>query len=85
MSTRDLIDAITSGDATGVESSFNTIMAAKVSDKIDSMRNDVAQNMFTSPAEETDVEETEAVDSDDFEDSEYEDGETVEETEEENE
>jgi hypothetical protein len=83
MSTRDLIDAITSGDATEVESSFNSIMAAKVSDKIDSMRNDVAQNMFTSPAEETDVEETEAVDSEDFEDSEYE--ETVEETEEENE
>ena len=80
MSTRDLIDAITSGDATEVESSFNSIMAAKVSDKIDSMRNDVAQNMFTSPAEET-----EAVDSEDFEDSEYEDEETVEETEEENE
>ena len=83
MSTRDLIDAITSGDATEVESSFNSIMAAKVSDKIDSMRNDVAQNMFATPAEETDVEET--VDSEDFEDSEYEDEETVEETEEENE
>jgi hypothetical protein len=84
MSTRDLIDAITSGDATGVEASFNTIMAAKVSDKIDSMRNDVAQNMFATP-EELDVEETETVDSEDFEDSEYEDEETVEETEEENE
>ena len=84
MSTRDLIDAITSGDATGVETSFNTIMAAKVSDKIDSMRNDVAQNMFATP-EELDVEETETVDSEDFEDSEYEDEETVEETEEENE
>jgi hypothetical protein len=81
MSTRDLIDAITSGDATEVESSFNSIMAAKVSDKIDSMRNDVAQNMFTSPAEET-----EAVDSEeDFEDSEFEAEETEEETEEENE
>ena len=83
MSTRDLIDAITSGDATEVESSFNSIMAAKVSDKIDSMRYDVAQNMFATPTEEADVEET--VDSEDFEDSEYEDEETVEDTEEENE
>jgi hypothetical protein len=83
MSTRDLIDAITSGDATGVETSFNSIMAAKVSDKIDSMRNDIAQNMFTSPTEE--AEEFETVDSEDFEDSEYENEETVEETEEENE
>jgi hypothetical protein len=82
MSTRDLIDAIANGEATEVETSFNSIMAAKVSDKIDSMRNDVAQNMFASPAEET--EEFETVDSEDFDDSEYEE-ETVEETEEENE
>jgi len=80
MSTRDLIDAIANGEATEVETSFNSIMAAKVSDKIDSMRNDVAQNMFASPAEE----EIEMVDSEDFDDSEYEE-ETVEETEEENE
>jgi ATP-dependent phosphoenolpyruvate carboxykinase len=46
MSTRDLIDAIATGEATEVETSFNNIMAAKVSEKLDAMRTDMAQNMF---------------------------------------
>ena len=46
MSTRDLINAIADGEATEVETSFNNIMAAKVSEKLDAMRTDMAQNMF---------------------------------------
>jgi ATP-dependent phosphoenolpyruvate carboxykinase len=54
MSTRDLINAIADGEATEVETSFNNIMAAKVSEKLDAMRTDMAQNMFqtVSQAEE---------------------------------
>ena len=51
MSTRDLIDAIVSGEATEVETSFNNIMAAKVSEKLDAMRTDMAQTMFQTPGE----------------------------------
>ena len=58
MSTRDLIDAIVSGEATEVETSFNNIMAAKVSEKLDAMRTDMAQTMFQAPVE-SEEEETE--------------------------
>lgn len=58
MSTRDLIDAIVSGEATEVETSFNNIMAAKVSEKLDAMRTDMAQTMFQTPGE-PEEEETE--------------------------
>jgi hypothetical protein len=60
MSTRDLIDAIEAGDASGIETSFNDIMATKVSETLDSMRDDMAQNMFKAPEMEADEE---AVDS----------------------
>lgn len=46
MSTRELIDAIESGESTKIETAFNDIMASKVSDKLDAMRDDMAQNMF---------------------------------------
>jgi hypothetical protein len=48
MSTRDLINAIEAGDATGIENAFNQAMATKVSEKLEDMRSDVAQNMFAS-------------------------------------
>jgi len=51
MSTRDLIDAIYSGDATSIEAAFNQTMAVKVSEKLDDMRANVAQNMFASQEE----------------------------------
>lgn len=44
--TMELINAIEAGDAVGIESAFNTAMAEKISDKIETMRSDVAQNMF---------------------------------------
>lgn len=52
MSTRELIDAIQSGDASGVAATFNSVMTDKVSEKLDAMRTDMAQNMFN-PEEES--------------------------------
>lgn len=52
MSTKDLIDAISTGDAVGIETSFNAAMAEKISVKLDAMRQDVAQNMFKSAVAE---------------------------------
>jgi hypothetical protein len=69
MSTRDLIDAIETGESSKVETSFNNIMVAKVSERLDAMRNDMSQNMFRTPeaveeisdeeiSDETETEET---------------------------
>jgi len=63
MSTRDLIDAIETGDAVGIETAFNSVMVDKVAEKLDTMRTDMSQNMFRTPeveteeSEETDTEE----------------------------
>ena len=83
MSTRDLIDAIVSGEATEVETSFNNIMAAKVSEKLDAMRTDMAQTMFQTPGEPEEEEtefDTETEFNSEEETEEFED-ETVEENE----
>ena len=42
----ELINAIAEGDSLGIEDSFNAVMASKISDRLDSMRVDVAQGMF---------------------------------------
>jgi len=44
----DIIDAIQSGDSVAIDDAFNKDMAARVSDRLDTMRHDVAQNMFKS-------------------------------------
>lgn len=46
MSTLDLINAIQAKDSTAIESSFNAVMADKITAKLDTMRQEVAQNMF---------------------------------------
>jgi len=56
MSTRDLIDAIDSGDAVGIETAFNSVMVDKVAEKLDAMRTDMSQNMFRTPEQTTEVE-----------------------------
>lgn len=57
MSTRDLVNAIESGDAIAVENAFNAAMAEKISARIDDMRVSVAKNMFSeTQAEDTDTE-----------------------------
>lgn len=52
--TRDLIDAISTGDAVGIESSFNAVMAEKIAVKLDDLRTQVAQNMFKESSKEFD-------------------------------
>ena len=42
----DLIDAIASGDSIAIETTFNTEMATRISDRLEDMRVEVAQNMF---------------------------------------
>lgn len=51
--TRDLIDALLSGDSIAIDDSFNAVMADKVSSALDDHRVQVAKTMFMS----TDVEE----------------------------
>jgi len=53
MSTLDLINAIATGDAVDTENAFNAAMAVKVSDKLETMRTEVAKNMFTAEQEVT--------------------------------
>ena len=57
MSTRDLIDAIAAGDSVATQQAFETEMASRIADRMDTMRQEVAQSMFA--AEEVDVEDTE--------------------------
>ena len=60
----DIIDAIQSGDSVAIDTAFNKEMAARVSDRLDTMRQDVAQNMFKS-AESVDLDtDVEAEDMD---------------------
>jgi hypothetical protein len=54
----DIIDAIQGGDSVAIDDAFNKEMAARVSDRLDVMRQDVAQNMFKS----ADVEDLSAED-----------------------
>jgi hypothetical protein len=63
MSTRDLIDAIASGDSVAIQKSFETEMAGRIAERLDVMRQEVAKNMFNvqEQAEEV-VEEIELVD-----------------------
>jgi hypothetical protein len=56
MSTRDLIDAIASGDSVAIQQSFENEMAGRIAERLDVMRQEVAKNMF-SQQEEVNVEE----------------------------
>lgn len=47
MSVKDLINAIASGSAIETEQAFNQVMAEKISARLDDMRIEVAQNMFS--------------------------------------
>lgn len=61
MSTRQLIDAIASGDSVEIQSAFDASISARIVERLDAMRQDVAQNMFKEAAEEVseEVEEIE--------------------------
>ena len=43
---KDLIVAIAEGDSVAIDSTFSSIMANKIADRLDDMRVSVAQNMF---------------------------------------
>lgn len=62
MSTRDLIDAIASGDSVVIQSSFETEMATRIAERLDAMRQDVAQNMFKEATQEVEEIEEQAED-----------------------
>ena len=50
MSVKDLINAIASGSAVETEQAFNSVMAEKISARLDNMRVEVAKNMFQTEA-----------------------------------
>ena len=57
---QELINAIATGDALAIESAFNTEMAERISERLDTMRVEVAQNMFKESVQiEEEVELTE--------------------------
>jgi len=58
MSTRELVDALVSGDSIAIESSFTDAMSQKVSSALDSYRVQVASNIFP----KAEVEQTEDAD-----------------------
>lgn len=63
---KNLIDNISNGNYTETEDVFNSIMASKVSDKLDAMRIDVAKNLFKEqPFEEHPEVEAQAVETQD--------------------
>lgn len=69
MSTRDLIDAIQSGDTVAIQSTFEAALSSRIATRLDTMRQEVAKNMFNEAAksmkaeeEEVQAEEVEAID-----------------------
>lgn len=64
MSARDLIDAIESGNALAIENAFNTIMAEKISSRLENMRTAVSKNMFNEGSCSTKKEDVEVGDLD---------------------
>jgi hypothetical protein len=62
----ELISAIADGNTLAIEDSFNAVMASKISDRLDSMRVDVAQGMFGSVDESYDIEDYSVEELEDF-------------------
>ena len=54
---KNLVDAIQVKDAIGTEAAFQAAMAEKISARLDSMRQDVAQSMFKTQEVEVSTEE----------------------------
>ena len=58
MSTRELVDALVSGDSIAIENTFNTVMSQRVSAALDAKRIEVAQSMFVPPEEIVNTDDT---------------------------
>ena len=50
--TRELIDAIASGKSQDIDRTFTETFSNKVSDAIQTMRDNIAQNLFSTPKAE---------------------------------
>lgn len=48
MSTTDLVDAIIDNNAANIQTELNSVLMQKVADKLETMRTDLAQNLFQS-------------------------------------
>jgi hypothetical protein len=53
---KNLIDAIASGDSLAIDAAFNSEMANRISERLDDMRAEVAQNMFATESVQVDEE-----------------------------
>ena len=58
---KQLVQAITSGDALGTETAFQAAMAEKISAKLDDMRSHMAQTMFNTQEVEQTAEPAEEI------------------------
>lgn len=52
----ELMDAIVNGDANQIQTTLNSVLLSKIANRIDDMRQEVAQSMFN-PSEDTVIEE----------------------------
>jgi len=59
MNTRELVDALASGDSIDIDNSFNSVMSQKISSALDNYRVQVAQNLFP----KTEIEQEEDADT----------------------
>ena len=55
MGTKDLIDAIESGNAEGIENTFGSVMSTKVGEKLDTLKKNYAANIFKSSEEQDEI------------------------------
>jgi len=70
----DLINAIAQGDSTSIDAAFNAEMATRISSRLEDMRVQVAQSMFSNPvAEDTERQEEVATEDQQEEDAPVED------------
>ena len=53
--TRDLIDALISGDSMNIENTFDNVMSQKVSAELDNLKTHIATSMFQTPSEEVET------------------------------
>lgn len=58
---QNLVNAIAAGDALETQNAFAAAMAEKLSTRLDTMRAEVAQSMFTAQEETAEVAEAESV------------------------
>jgi hypothetical protein len=63
MDTRELVNALASGDSIAIDNSFNSVMSQKISSALDNYRVQVAQNLFPEEQEQEQEEQEEDADA----------------------